>query len=313
MKRNLSSIAPMLTLTVLIVVASILSPNFLSFSNLKNVVQFSAETGVLAIGMTLIIIAGGGGIDLSVGSVLALAGVLAAGNQDLGPWGALVLAAGAGLLLGTVNGIVVTRGRVEPFMATLAMLAIARALTLWYTNGGPIIGKVSKSYEKFADTELLDIPLPAYYLLVAVVAGFIVLNHTRFGRHVYAVGGDEETARLAGINVDRVRLILYMVSGLLAGLAGALVTSRIAIGEPRAGAGYELAAIAAVIVGGTSLAGGRGSIQGTLVGTLILAVLANLVSLLDISSYVQPVIRGVVILGAAYLLLQGGRKKLATA
>jgi len=306
MSQRLVRQAPLLTLVVLLALGALLSPDFLTFANLRNVVQYSAEIGILAVALTLIIVAGGGGIDLSVGSTLALAGILAAGTQSLGVVGALAVALGAGLVIGAINGTVITRGKVEPFMATLAMLAVGRALTLWYSDGAPILGTVTNAYRGLVDTEILGVSLPAYYLLAVALAGYVVLQHTRFGRQIYAIGGDEETARLAGIDVERVRFRLYVIAGVLAGLAGAITTARIGIGEPRAGTGYELEAIAAVIVGGTSLFGGRGTIQGTLVGVLILAVIVNVMNLLDVSDYAQPIIRGLVILVAAYLIV--GRK-----
>jgi ribose/xylose/arabinose/galactoside ABC-type transport system permease subunit len=306
MSGRLIKHAPLLTLVVLLALGAALSPDFLTFANLRNVVQYSAEIGILAVAMTLIIVAGGGGIDLSVGSTLALAGILAAGAQSFGVVGAVAVALAAGLVVGAINGTAITRGKVEPFMATLAMLAVGRAVTLWYSDGAPILGTVTGGYRAIVDTELLGVPLPAYYLLVIGLAGYVLLQHTRFGRQIYAIGGDEETARLAGIDVERVRFRLYVVAGLLAGLAGAITTARIGIGEPRAGTGYELEAIAAVIVGGTSLFGGRGTIQGTIVGVMILAVIVNVMNLLDVSDYAQPIIRGLVILVAAYLIV--GRK-----
>lgn len=295
--NKLNKYVPLFTLVILVILGSALSDKFFTFNNIINIIQYSAETGLLAVGMTFVILTGG--IDLSVGAIVALAAVLSAGNQNLGGVFVVVLVVIIGAILGGINGLVITKARVEPFMATLAMMAIARALTLWYTNGGPIVRGVSQGYQQIANFSIFQIPLPAIYVVVAFILGYIVLNKTPFGRHVLAVGGSEETSRLFGINVERVKMIVYIMTGILAALAGALITARLGMGEPRSGNEYELMAISMVVVGGTSLTGGRGTVEGSFIGLIIFAVIMNLMNLLNISAHIQPIVRGVIIILAA--------------
>ncbi|CAI6087343.1 ABC transporter permease [Cohnella sp. JJ-181] len=304
--KRLNNQLPLITLIILIIVGSFLSDSFLSVNNLINLIQFAAETGIIAVGMAFVIFTGG--IDLSVGSTVALAAVIAASTQGLGVGGVLVLCVVLGALIGFVNGLVITKARVEPFMATLAMMAIVRAVTLWITNGGPVLKPVSASYQALAG-EVLGVPLPAIYLVAVFILGFILLRRLPFGRHVMAVGGGEETARLFGVKVERVKLMVYTLSGMLAALAGALITARIGMGEPRSGFNFELTAIAIVIVGGTYLLGGRGTIGGTFIGAMIFAVILNLMNLMDVSAYVQPIVRGLIIIIAALLISRSFTKK----
>jgi ribose transport system permease protein len=295
--KKIKSYIPLTTLAVLIIVGSLLSDQFLTYGNLMNLLQYSSESALIAVGMTLVILTGG--IDLSVGSVAALAAVVSANTQSLGAVGIIVLVILIGAIVGMFNGVVLTKFRVEPFMATLATMAIFRAVALWYTNGGPIIGTVTPGFQKIANGSLLGIPLPAVYVIIIFIVGYVVLNHTPFGRHVLAVGGGEETSRLFGIHVERVKVFVYVISGILAALAGMLITSRIGMGEPRSGYEFELVAIAVVIVGGTSLTGGRGTVGGSFIGLLIFAVVMNIMNLLNISSFVQPIVRGFIIILAA--------------
>jgi ribose transport system permease protein len=287
---------PLITLIILIILGSLLSEHFLTIKNMSNMIQFSAEIALISIGMAFVIFTGG--IDLSVGSIVALAAVVSANIQHLGVANVLLIVVIIGAMIGLINGLVITKAKVEPFMATLAMMAIIRALTLWYTNGGPILKGVSDNFKQLAN-EYLGVPLPVIYVLLAFIIGFVLLNHTPFGRHVLAVGGGEETSRLFGIKVERVKIAVYIISGILAALAGALITAKIGMGEPRSGYGFELMAIAVVIVGGTNLMGGRGSIGGTFIGLMILTVVMNIMSLLDISAYIQPIVRGLIIIVAA--------------
>ncbi|MNX60021.1 Ribose transport system permease protein RbsC [compost metagenome] len=298
--KKLRAYLPLATLVVLMIVGTFLSDKFLTYSNLMNLLQFSAESALIAVGMTLVILTGG--IDLSVGSIVALAAVVSANTQQLGLAGILVIVLLIGAAIGAINGIVLTKFRVEPFMATLATMAIFRAVTLWYTNGGPILGNVTPAFSYLANGSVLGIPLPAIYVVVVFIIGYVVLNHTPFGRHVLAIGGGEETSRLFGINVKRVKIWVYIISGILAALAGMLITSRIGMGEPRSGYQFELVAIAVVIVGGTSLTGGRGTIGGSFIGLLIFAVVMNIMNLLNISSFVQPIVRGLIIILAALVI-----------
>ncbi|WP_424768596.1 ABC transporter permease [Paenibacillus sp. sgz302251] len=308
--KRLNNQLPLITLVILIIAGSLLSDRFLSLQNLINLVQFAAETGIIAVGMAFVIFTGG--IDLSVGSIVALAAVVSASTQQMGVGGVLLLCATLGALIGLINGLVITKARVEPFMATLAMMAIVRAVTLWITNGGPVLKPVSASYQAIAG-EVLGIPLPAIYLIVIFIFGYILLNRMPFGRHVLAVGGGEETARLFGVKVENVKLAVYTLSGVLAALAGALITARIGMGEPRSGYNFELTAIAIVIVGGTYLLGGRGTIGGTFIGAMIFAVILNLMNLMDVSAYIQPIVRGLIIIIAALLISRSFIKSKKTA
>jgi ribose transport system permease protein len=294
--KKLNTQLPLITLIILIIAGSLLSDKFLSVQNLINLIQYSAEIGIIAVGMAFVIFTGG--IDLSVGSIVAIAAVTSASMQQLGVVGVLLLCVVIGAAIGLINGIVITKARVEPFMATLAMMAIIRAVTLWVTNGGPVLKPISAGYQALSGN-IGGIPLPAIYLIVIFLIGYVLLKRLPFGRHVMAVGGGEETARLFGVKVERVKLAVYTISGVLAALAGALITSRIGMGEPRSGFDFELNAIAIVIVGGTYLLGGRGTIGGTFIGAMIFAVVLNLMNLMDVSAYVQPIVRGLIIIIAA--------------
>ncbi len=307
--KKFKNYLPLTTLAILVIVGSLLSDKFFTYGNLMNLLQYSAESALIAVGMTFVILTGG--IDLSVGSVVALAAVVSANTQSLGVVGIIILVILIGAVVGALNGVVLTRFKVEPFMATLATMAIFRAIALWYTNGGPIIGTVTPGFYNIANGSLFGIPLPAVYVIVIFIIGYVVLNHTPFGRHVLAVGGGEETSRLFGINVERVKVYVYIISGILAALAGMLITSRIGMGEPRSGYEFELVAIAIVIVGGTSLTGGRGTIGGSFIGLLIFAVVMNIMNLLNISSFVQPIVRGLIIILAALAISRMVKSKAA--
>ncbi len=297
--------------------------NFLQSGNVLNVLRQIAVNAILATGQTLVIITAG--IDLSVGSLIALTGVLMAGtvNAQQSVVLGMVLAALVGLSVGGfagfINGLPVVRFGLPPFITTLAMMLMARGSAFLYTGGRPI--EINNSAFNFLGSGFVfpslghlfgipGIPMPVIIMLVVVIAGSYVLTQTRFGRYVYAIGGNEEAARLSGINVFNVKLAVYVVSGALAGLASLLLAARLNSGIPQSGQGYELQSIAAVVVGGTSLMGGRGSIGGTFVGALLIGMLYNLMNLLSIQSYAQEVVLGAVIL-AAVLLDQLRRQYLA--
>jgi len=250
--------------------------------------------------MTFVILTGG--IDLSVGSLAALAGAVGGGLMVGGvAWPAAVLAGlVAGTLLGFANGVSITAFRIPPFIATLAMLSIARGLTQLYTGGRPFTG-LDPTFNQLGQGSVGPIPVPVLIMLVTVGISWLVLRHTVFGRNVYAVGSNSEAARLAGVPVARVLLGVYMISGFLAALGGLVLTARLSSAQPTAGFGFELDAIAAGVVGGTSLSGGEGSILRTLIGVLIIGVLNNGLNLLNVDPFVQPVVKGVVILIAVGL------------
>lgn len=288
-------------------------PQFLSEANLTNVLRQNSMLGVVALGMTFVILTGG--IDLSVGSLLAVAGVVAASLAGRGLLVALVAGVGVSTLLGLVNGVVIARARIQPFIVTLAMMIAARGLALVATHEQTV--RVERSAQGFTelgrgtiDLGPLALPVPVLILLGAFVVGWVVLNHTRFGRHVYSIGDNEEAARLMGLNVRRVTVGVYALSGLLAGLAGVILASRLGAGQPVAGQGWELDAIAAVVVGGTLLTGGQGSAAFTLVGVLLLGVIFNIFNLEgSITPWWQQVLRGLILLAVVVVQNRLGKRR----
>ncbi len=285
------------------------SERFLQVDNLLNIALQTSMIAIVAIGMTFTILTAG--IDLSVGSVMALAGALAAGlaaRQGLATPVAILLALAAGGGIGAINGLLIVRGGVPPFVATLAMLAVARGATLVYTQGRPIAG-LDESFIWLGNGKVLGLPVPVLIMLILAGVAYFILRHTRFGLHVYATGGNPETTRLAGVSTDRVTLMVYVISGLCAALAGILLTARLWSAQPNAATGWELDAIAAPVLGGTSLFGGVGGVGGTVVGAFIIGVLSNGLNLLGISSYYQQVIKGIVFILAVMLDLFTKRRK----
>jgi ribose/xylose/arabinose/galactoside ABC-type transport system permease subunit len=273
---------------------------FLSLANLTNVARQVSINGILAVGVTFVLLTAG--VDLSLGSVVALSGVACATFAHPGEHPVFVpIAVGllTGAACGLVNGVLVTRGGVAPFIVTLGMMTIARGLALIVSGGRPV-ANMSNELTALAG-DFLGIPIPVLcFATVALVAWFFLRNF-RLGRHIYAVGGNENAARAAGVPVERVKLFAYGLCGLLTGLAGVVLAARITTGQPNAGQAYELDAIAAVVIGGTSLAGGVGTITGTLLGVLLIGVINNGLDLLGVSSYYQAVIKGVIIVGAVWL------------
>jgi ribose transport system permease protein len=285
------------------------SSDFLTTSNLLNVALQTSIIAIVAIGMTFTILTAG--IDLSVGSVMALAGAVAAGlavRQDLDTFTAIGLALLLGMVIGAINGLMIVKGGIPPFVATLAMLAMARGLTLVYTDGRPIAG-LDESFIFLGTGQVLGIPVPVIIMAVIAIIAHIVTRYTRFGLHVYATGGNEEPTRLAGISTDRVKLSVYIISGLTAAIGGILLTARLWSAQPNAAVGWELDAIAAPVLGGTSLFGGVGSIGGTLVGAFIIGVLSNGLNLMGVPSYYQQVIKGVVFILAVSLDILSKRRR----
>ncbi len=310
MKRShelLARFQSLLALALMTVALSVATSNFLTVENGMNVLRQISINLCLSIGMTLVILSGG--IDLSVGSVLALAGAVAAGllknGITLAPlnalvvftvFGAILAGLAVGLALGWFNGFVITRFKLPPFVATLGTLSIARGLTMLWTGGFPITG-LGKDFG-FMGTGHFLLPMPVWISALLALAFFGVTRRTRFGRHLFAVGGNERAAALSGLNVNRIKLGVYTLAGGLAGVAGLLVTARLDSATPNAGISYELDSIAAVVIGGTSLSGGRGSVLGTVLGCLIIGVLNNGLVLLEVSPFWQQVIKGLVILVA---------------
>nr|WP_238132188.1 ribose ABC transporter permease [Vibrio cincinnatiensis] len=289
----------LIALLFLVVVVSFLNPNFFTVDNILNILRQTSVNAIIAVGMTLVILTAG--IDLSVGSVLALCGAFAASliAFEVPVFVAVPTALLAGAVLGGISGIIIAKGKVQAFIATLVTMTLLRGVTMVYTDGRPISTGFTDTADAFAwfgTGYALGIPVPVWMMVIVFAAAWYLLNHTRFGRYVYAMGGNESAARLSGINVDRVKIGVYAICGLLSALAGIIVTSRLSSAQPTAGMGYELDAIAAVVLGGTSLMGGKGRIMGTLIGALIIGFLNNALNLLDVTSYYQMIAKAVVIL-----------------
>jgi len=299
-KRVLKNYGILFAFVLVCAVLAWLSPVFLRWANVLNVIRQSSIYGIMAVGMTFVILTGG--IDLSVGSILAFSGALAAGmlKADVAlPW-VILGAVAVGAVLGLANGVIITVGRITPFVTTLGMMSIARSLTLIYCNGYPISG-FGPEFRFIGGGDFLGIPFPIVVFLVTVVLATVILSETRLGRYTFAIGGNEETVRLSGIRTNVYKTIVYVISGMTAAMSAVILTSRLNSAEPVAGFGYELDVIAAVVIGGTSLSGGRGSVWGTLVGALLIAVINNGMVLLGISPYFQQLVKGLIILGAVLL------------
>jgi inositol transport system permease protein len=279
---------------------------FLGVQNLINTVRQSAIYGILGLGVTVVIISGG--IDLSVGSILGLAAVISASLAQQLTWKQamypgldlpvivpFVAALGVGAACGFVNGSLIANFKIPPFIATLGMLSVARGLALTYANGRPI-STLTPEYDFIGQASLFGVaPMPIVVLALVAVLTHLMLNNTRFGRHIYAIGGNEQAAIVSGINIRRTKVGIYVFSGLLAGLSGMVLSARINSGQPGLGQGFELQAITAAVIGGTSFSGGIGTVWGTIVGALIIGVLNNGMDLLNVSPFSVPIVQGVVI------------------
>lgn len=302
----LRKLGPLLGFMVLCLALSVISDQFLTVGNLLNVTRQVSINAIIAVGMTMIILTGG--IDLSVGSIVAISGSITAGLLTGGV--GLVPAVFAGLLLGMligmINGLVITYGKIPPFIATMGMMTIVRGYTLVYTDGRPITG-FSETFRFIGGGYIGIVPVPVVIMAVIFIGAWLLLTKNRFGRYVYAIGGNEEAARLSGINTKKHLVGVYAIAGMLAALSGIILTARLNSAQPTAGMAFEMDAIAAVVLGGTSLAGGRGTIVGTLVGALIIGVLDNGLNLLNVSSFYQQVAKGVVILLAVLMDRKQGK------
>lgn len=283
---------------------AILSPYFFTADNILNVSLQTSITAIIAVGMTFVILTGG--IDLSVGALVAFSGVVTTSflKIDL-PFPILLpLAMIVGIIVGIISGglagIFVTKFRITPFIVTLALMTVWRGASYMFTDGRPVWG-LPDAFSFLGSGRIFSIPVPTVFMIAAFIVGFIILKHTRFGRYVYAVGGNAEAARLAGIDTKKTLIMVYIISGVLAAVSGILLASRMNSGQPNAGLMYELDVIAAVVVGGTSLSGGKGSIVGTFIGAMLIGVLRNGLNLLNVNSYVQMVVLGGVILLAVML------------
>ncbi|GAF11710.1 LOW QUALITY PROTEIN: ribose ABC transport system, permease protein RbsC [Bacillus sp. JCM 19045] len=301
-KAMAATLGPFIGLFLIIAVISILNPDFLSTSNLLNVLRQVSINALIAFGMTFVILTGG--IDLSVGAILAFSGAVTATLLASGMDQILAILIGllVGAGLGAINGIIIAKGKVAPFIATLATMTVYRGATLMFTDGRPVSNLGDSSlFQMIGGGYFFGIPMPAITMLVSFVILYLILKKTTFGRRVYAVGGNEEASILSGIKVDRIKIYVYSLTGFLAAVAGVILTSRLNSASQRQGRMFELDAIAAVVLGGTSLTGGRGWIVGTLIGALIIGVLNNGLNLLGVSSFFQQVVKGSVILLAVLL------------
>jgi len=294
------AVLPFIGFVVLFLLMCVLNDSFLTVNNLTNVARQVSINAIIAVGMTCAILTGG--IDLSVGPVMALAGSVAAGLMLAAvPVPLAVLAAlMVGALFGVANGACIAWLRMPPIIVTLASMGIARGLALLYTGGYPISG-LPEAFSFLGRGTVMGIQVPILVMAAVYIVAWILLNHLSFGRYVYAIGGNEEAARLSGIRVPRYKMLVYVISGLTAALAGLVLTSRLMSGQPNAGEGFELDAIAAVVLGGAAISGGRGAIIGTLVGAMMLGVLNNGLNLMSVSPYIQNVVKGGIILAAIYL------------
>lgn len=285
----------------IMIIMTIVSPVFLTSTNLLNVLRQVSIYGIMATGMTFVIMLGG--IDLSVGSILAVSGVISGSIIVANPnavFIAIIAAVGASAVFGLFNGFFVAQFKMPAFVATLATMTIARGFSLVYANGRPYI-LTSEPFKVIGQGYLIGIPIPVIILIVIVALMYILLHKTKFGRYTYAIGGNENAAIMSGVKVKRVKLLIHTLNSALAGVAGVILASRINSGQPAVGVAYEMDVIAGVVIGGTSLAGGSGTMFGTILGTIIIGLLKNSLTLLNVSSYWQQIVQGSIILGAVLL------------
>lgn len=310
-KAYLVKFQPLIALFILCLLLSILSNKFFTVDNGWNVMRQISVNICISVGMTIVVLTGG--IDLSVGSILAFCGAITAGllkngiaiqsgNLFIGftLLGAIIGGMLVGTLMGTFNGYTITKFKVPPFVATLAMLTIGRGLTMLYTNGFPI-SSLGSNFACIGTGWFLGIPIPVWISGIIIIAAIVITNKTTLGRYIYAIGGNVNAARLSGINIKKITIIVYSIAGALAAVGGIIVTSRLDSAQPNAGISYELDAIAAVVIGGTSLSGGKGTIMGTVLGAIIIGVLNNGLVLLNVSPFWQQVVKGGVILLAVII------------
>jgi ribose transport system permease protein len=300
-KKFASKNTALIGLLVLMIVVTMIDTTFIQTSNLSNVLRQVSINGLIALGMTLVILIGG--IDLSVGSVFGLTGAILASMLMTGfsPVVALLIVLVLGAFLGSINGLLVAKGKLQAFIATLGTMAIFRGILQVYTDGRPITGFDSDFIDYIGRGYIIGIPVPTIILIVATLIMIFITKKTVFGKEIYAVGGNERAAILSAINVDKVKIKVYALSGLLTTISGVILLSRLNSAQPTAGNAYEMDAIAAVVLGGTSMAGGKGRITGTFIGILMIGVISNALNILNVSSFYQNIVKGVVILLAVLI------------
>lgn len=310
-KENLGIIAALAVMCIFLAVFPATSSSFLTPKNLFNILRQISTNMLLACGMTMVIILGG--IDLSVGSIIALSGVISAGcvaRYGLPIPVALLVGVLIGLVIGSVNGGIIAFTTIPPFIVTLATMNVARGLAKVYTGGSPV-RVVTKEWQFLGAGYIGPVPVPVIIMIVVVIITAFIMNRTKMGRHIYAVGGNAQAAVFSGIKVSKVKFFVHVFSGVMAGLAGIILASRMYSGQPTAGEGAEMDAIAAVVVGGTSMSGGSGKIGGTVIGALIIGILNNGLNLLNVNSFWQDVVKGIVILLAVLIDYFRTKKKIS--
>ncbi|WP_341225717.1 ABC transporter permease [uncultured Arcticibacterium sp.] len=299
--KSLKEYGIFISFIVTCVILSVATPQFLSVANWTIIITQVSINALLAFGVTFVIITGG--IDLSVGSIVAVTGVVAASLAQNGDYPVAVAIAGgliAGLAFGLLNGFLVTKSKIAPFIVTLGTMTIGRGLALILSKGRPV-SNLSESFNFIGNGKICGLPVPIIILILVFIICSVTLRKTIFGRYVYAIGGNEDASWASGISVNKVKLAAYAICGALSGLAGILLTARISTGQPNSGMGFELDAIAAVVIGGTSTTGGRGTMIGTLIGVLLIGVINNGLDLMNVTSYYQQVIMGIIIIGAVLM------------
>lgn len=301
--KYMSELTTVIALIILMAVITIINSNFLTANNLLNLLLQVTSNALIAFGMTFVILTGG--IDLSVGSILALSSALTAGllGSGMPVTLAILISLILGCILGMMNGLLISYGKLAPFIVTLATMTIFRGATLVYTNGNPITKGLSDTFlfQFLGQGYIVGIPFPVIIMFIVFIVLYVLLHKTAFGKSVYAIGGNEKAAYISGVKLNKVKIIIYSISGIMASISGLIITSRLSSAQPTAGASYEMDAIAAVVLGGTSLSGGKGRILGTLIGTLIIGVLNNGLNIIGVSAFWQQVVKGVVILIAVLI------------
>lgn len=295
--KSISLVRIMIPVSIIVLSAffAIMNPKFLTLSNLSNIARQSSVIAIAALGQTIVLISGG--FDLSQGSVIGLVSCIgAAGIIAYGIWGGTLITLAVVAVIGLLMGFLVAKFRIPAFIVTLGMLTLLRGATLIYTNGMPVAGLTNKAFLYLGSGDFLKLPVPFLIAVAIYILGYIFLTYTRAGRDIYAVGGNEDAALISGVSVDRRKILAFIISAVCAGIAGLILTSRIAVGQPTLGEGYELKSITAAIIGGTSLYGGAGTVSGTALGVILVAVIGNGLNLLKVSSFVQLVINGAIII-----------------
>ncbi len=301
--KYMSELTTVIALIILMAVITVINSNFLTANNLLNLLLQVTSNALIAFGMTFVILTGG--IDLSVGSILALSSALTAGllGSGMPVTLAILISLILGCILGMMNGLLISYGKLAPFIVTLATMTIFRGATLVYTNGNPITKGLSDTFlfQFLGQGYIVGIPFPVIIMFIVFIVLYVLLHKTAFGKSVYAIGGNEKAAYISGVKLNKVKIIIYSISGIMASISGLIITSRLSSAQPTAGASYEMDAIAAVVLGGTSLSGGKGRILGTLIGALIIGVLNNGLNIIGVSAFWQQVVKGVVILIAVLI------------